>query len=139
MAEEFNPVVEIKLNGQKKQLRMTLDAMRVFKEKTGIDIFRDGIVLKDLDVDQFQMLVWCALRDPSIEYESLGTLIDINNWPGILVAVARALSMSMPKGGEKDDSPLARMIPRKEKRRTGWLSGLSGGLRSVFQRRSSGD
>lgn len=118
MPDELHPVVPIKLGGKMRRLKCTIGAVYQLKELTGIDVYRDGIKVIDMEADDFRALVWSCLipeDKKTLTLKDINRMVNKKNILYILVPVKQALALAWPK------SPKEEGKENGKKESPGWL------------------
>jgi hypothetical protein len=110
--------VTVKIRGTERPLLYTLNAVILYKQRTGDSLFDKDAYLKiDLQKDPGRWLIclWAGLHRPpdkpgdgwreEVTLDELAALIDFSNAAEISLQMSKALVQSMPKAPEGAKSP----------------------------------
>lgn len=116
MNNKVNPAVPIMLD-KKRHLLLDLNAMVVFQEETGNNLFDSEVadrLSKSLSPRDLRALLWSCLihEDESLTLKQVGSWLHSGNMEDIAGKLLIAWNTAMPEGG-KNDAPL---VPRRKHR-----------------------
>ena len=102
MPEIIAPVA-IKLD-KERHLRLTLNGMVKFRQETGKDLLK-GFDMDEMSADDIRALLWACLvwEDKDLTLEDVGDMIDMQNMPAVIKALASSVFNAFPAQEETSD------------------------------------
>ncbi len=130
---------DVELGGEKHTFRLTLESLRLIREKTGIDLLlKPKLEIEDLGLDGLTTIIWALLHHekPDRTVEEVAAFVDLGDVGHIVRAMEDLLRKGAPRP-EPAGSP-TQPSPAPEGPSTGMSSKRSAATTSGSPAESSG-
>lgn len=96
MGDHAIPVVNVKLGGAERKLRLDFNALCRIESATGLNLLGEADFIAKLNVQHLRAIIWACLVDGPGTVEEVGAMIGVSDMPELMGGFAELWKVSVP-------------------------------------------